>query len=67
MNLKQLEARRKRNLELGQRDRANRCPICLRPFGESTVVESLDSQRYCSSDCLETKRERELVSRQAGA
>lgn len=63
MTRKQLEERRKAALELTRQDRANRCPVCLRPFGETTVVESFDAQRYCSSDCLETKRERELLEK----
>jgi hypothetical protein len=51
---KDLAARRQRNRELGQLDRANRCSWCLKAFepGMSRFRRFGGLIAFCSEDCL---------------
>lgn len=61
MAKKRITERRRRNLEFGAMDRANRCAICKRDLADAgqIVEDFLVPGKCCSDDCLA-----ELLARQ---
>jgi hypothetical protein len=51
MNRKAIVARRQRNQQLAQVDRANRCVTCLRALPERVIVAFETGEKFCSEDC----------------
>lgn len=58
---KHLAQRRAKNLDLGKRDMANRCPICKRvlpALEQDRWFSAIDDDPYCSEDCVGIAEER---------
>lgn len=60
---KDIKTRRQRNIELTRRDRANRCPVCLKALDGAAVVNYGTDQRFCSYDCMDEAEERREAQR----
>lgn len=59
MNKRDLEARRQRNRELGERDRANRCGFCKRALAGCSISGVDGRVKFCSTDYLDDHLARE--------